>query len=194
MLQFSIVYLNYSWKKYLETTYFFIEYLQIVHFYLNKQRRYIRWIIVYVSPGGVGGGGVKGAPLQEDKTVPWRARRQVAGKVLCALRFGVHPPERKRKKGRNGAWCPSYWKWWRSMPSSHWGWFTLMRDDRTLASHIQWWLAFTIVTPNLLFTYLQVHAYASFCIFTRCLVMPLSVASASTLRRPSTKSTKVVKC
>ena len=77
-------------------------------------------------------------------------------------------------------------------PSSHWGRVTIIQDVVTLAPQVHWWVAYTRVIATLLFTYPQVREYGSFQFFVRRLTMRLSVASASTLRRPSTKATKGV--
>ena len=42
---------------------------------------------------------MEGTPSQWDGTMPWRARRRVAGKVPCALRFGAPPLEGESKEG-----------------------------------------------------------------------------------------------
>ena len=77
--------------------------------------------------------------------------------------------------------------------SSYWGRVTLNQDARTLFPQMQRWVTLTRVINTLLFMYLQVHEYISFHICARWLAMRLSVASNSTLRRPSTEATKGVK-
>ena len=59
---------------------------------------------------------------------------------------------------------------------------------------MQWWLELTRVIASLLFTYLQVCEYGSFHFVLRRLARLLIVASASTLRSPSTDAKKGVKC
>ena len=46
-----------------------------------------------------GGGGVEIYPTQWKWNLTWQAGRRVAGRVLCALRFGVPPSEGGRKEG-----------------------------------------------------------------------------------------------
>ena len=68
----------------------------------------------------------------------------------------------------------------------------LMLDAGTLSPRMQRWVVCTRVIANLLFMYPQVLEYGSFHFCARRLEMHLSVASALTLRIPSTKVTKGV--
>ena len=132
--------------------------------------------------------------------VPWRAGGQVTVKAPCALRFGVSTPAGERKERgaglveEDGEGYLSYRKRWRPAPSSHLGRVKLMQDSGTQASQMQRWVACTRVIATILFTYPQVHEYGSFHFCARRLAMCLSIASASTPRRPSTEAKKGVKC
>ena len=69
-----------------------------------------------------------------------------------------------------------------------------MRDAETLSPQMQRWVAQTRVIAILLFMYLQVQEYGYCHLCAIRLAMRLSVASASTPRRPPTEAMKGVKC
>ena len=70
----------------------------------------------------------------------------------------------------------------------------MMQEAGTLSPRIQQLVPRTRVISTQLFMYLQVREYGSCHFCTRHLEMHLSVTSASSLRRPSTRATKGVKC
>ena len=70
----------------------------------------------------------------------------------------------------------------------------MIQDAVTLPPRMHQWVENTTVISTIIFTYQKVHEYGYFHFCARRLAVRLSVASALTPRRPSTKATKGVNC
>ena len=125
-------------------------------------------------------------------------RSQVHGDAPGALHTFPLYTEGKRKVNRemeydeDRAGSSSYRKRCSPAPSSHWGRVTLIWEAVNLPPQIHWCVALTIFISTLLFTYPQVHKYASFPFVMRRLAIRLIFASYLTPKRPSTEVTNGV--
>ena len=96
------------------------------------------------------------------------------------------------ESGEGEAVPSSYLKRCSPAPSSHWGIFSMIWEDRNLYPRMQRCVAQTRVIATLLFMYPQVCEIGSVHFFARRMAIRLSVASTLNPRRPSTEATKGV--